>query len=210
MLLTIFLIGLAIVAVGLGALIFFDKKSYKHEALIIKPIGENNYARETDNFKLKKKKTGVYEVWFEKHKGKAYNPPVNMWSYVWKSDKPMPDADAILEANGEELRKSLVKGAMFVQVSPREYKLAKITNLGDIEVIDQDTIELVLDDIERERQLTTSFRDKLLQAGVWIGSLIIIGILFVVIFTLSTQYAGEQGANIINAASQAAQGAVGA
>lgn len=211
MLLTIFLIGLAVVALILGALMFFDKKSYKHEAIILKPTTEGSFILDRDKFKLRKKKTGLYEVWFSKSKGKAYNPPVSMWVQIWNSKRAVPDEDGILQADGDEIRKSILQGAIFVQVSPREYKLGRITNMGDIQVIDQDTIELVLDDIERTKELTTSFRDKLLQAGVWVFTIIAMIILFIVIFTLATQFAGEQAASILAQASNAAaQGSVGA
>jgi hypothetical protein len=210
---TIFIIGISTLIVlfiiGLG----LNKRTYKHDCFIIIPTGENpeDCVITRDRFKVMNKK-GHYEIWFYKQNGKAYAPPHHFWTKFWKSKKAAPDENSILQTDSKTLQKAITRGAIFKKVGEREYKVAKITQEGDIQVLDHDTMELFLDDIEREKQLTTGFKDKLIQLGVWLGSLLIISLLAILILTLTMKYAGEQSAAIISTAKEAiaSQAGVGA
>lgn len=191
---------LVALAVGVFA---FNKKSYKHECFVLHKTGENwdDAIIERDTFKVKKMK-GHYQIWFYKHNGKSYNPPLNFWTKFWThKQKAVPETETeyVLNTDTATLKKHITRGAIFAKVGEREYKPVKITQTGDLTVVDQDTVELFLDDLEREKELTTTFRDKLIQLGLWLGSLFIIATLCIVLIVLTTKFANEQSAQILGA-----------
>lgn len=211
------LVGSVVFLIFLFAMVvIFDRKSYKFKALVFVPTGEdpNDGIWVDDRFKTRKQK-GNIQVRFLRNKGKCYSPDHRFWNKYLKVNKNVPpnaSDDGWARVDDQDFRKHLVRGAIFRKVSDDEYKVVKFDKLGNFKVIDHDSRELIIDDIEREKELSATWRERLLQAGVWIGSLFIIGLLLIALFVLTTKFAGEQSAQIVGAAKQAIiqQAAVGA
>lgn len=215
---TVFLSGLGVVVMIWIGLFIMNKASYRYKCQVAIPVGESadDVIYVDDSFKTKNIKGSVH-VQFRKNRGKVYSPGYKFWGKWLKGKKHLPggidDKAGWAKINDPDLRKHLIRGAHFYKVNDNEYKVMKISTDGNFNVIDHDSIELVLDDIERQNEITTSFRDKLLQLGLWLGSLFIISLLAIMIIVLTMKFAGEQSAQIAaqaaTVAKQAAQTAVG-
>jgi hypothetical protein len=208
---TVGIVGFVLVVIIFMGVVIFTKKSYRNPCFVADRVGESfkDVIWSPDKFKTRRRGEHL-EVMFEKHRGKCYPPPQGGWSRFWTSKKNLPQNDEDWsKLDDPDLRKHLTRGAFFVRVSDSEYKVAQLNDSGNFEVVDNDSRELIVDDIERERQITTSFKDKLLQVGMWLGSLIIIGAIGVAVFVLSIKYAGEQSEAIITLARQAIDQAPG-
>jgi len=197
-------------------IILFDRKSYKFKAMVFVPTGEdpNDGIWVDDRFKTRKQK-GHVQVRFLKNRGKCYSPDHRFWNKHLKKNKTLPptaDGEGWANVNDPDFRKHLVRGAIFRKVSEDEYKVCKFDDVGSFKVIDHDSRELIIDDIEREKELSTTWRERLLQAGVWLGSMVLIAALLITLFVLTTKFAAEQSAQIVGVAKQAItqQAAVGA
>lgn len=198
--------GLFFVLLLFVAVVVFTKKSFRYPCMIAIPTGD--HAEEVifvaDKFKIRKRKSHT-EIWFEKHRGKCYPPPYNFWTRFWKKKTALPnDEEDFVKLKDADLRKHLLRGAMFYKVSEMEYKPMTVTREGNFKVLDYDSTELIIDDIEREHEVTSSFKDKLLGVGLWLGSIIIIGLIAIAIIVLTFNYAGDQSQAIIDAARAAA------
>lgn len=229
------LVGPVVVFCLVIATIWVHRKSYKYKCFIAIPTGEakNDVIFTPDTFKTRKKQ-GHTEILFYKNAGKVYAPNYKFWGKwskrpinlaVGKAQTPSaenPYANYMVEdapikkakkkdnwvtIDETDLRNALIRGAFFYKVSDQEYKVMRVNTDGDFTVLDSDSIQFVIDDIEDQKNLTTSFKDKLIALGTWLGSLLIIAILAVVIITLSLKYAGEQTTTIVEAARAAAASA---
>lgn len=213
-LLTVFLIGVGVVIAFIALYAFMDKKRYKYPCMIAIPTGNSpdDVVFVNDRFMLKKVK-GRDEVRFFRESGKAYNPDHKFFTKFFSNKKSLPEGEGAV-IDDPDLRKHLLRGAFFYKASPEEYKVMKINTDGNFTVLDTNTKEMIIDDIERQQEITTSFKNKLLQLGLWLGSLLIIGLLAVVIIVLTFQYAGETTTTMTgalkNICSQATQQVVGA
>ena len=198
--------GVGVVVIWIGSFVLF-KMSFRYRASVAIPMGESpdDVLWVDDKFKTRNKK-GHVQVSFLKTKGKAYSPPYRWWSKWLKPNKSLPEADGNgwYDVKDADIRKHLYRGAFFYKVSDDELMVMKIKTPGEFTVLDHNSKELIIDDIERQNEITVSFKDKLVQLGMWLGSLLIISLLAIVVFVLSTKYAGEQAANIIQLAQQAA------
>lgn len=189
------------------------KASYKFPCQVAIPTGEapNDVVWKDDKFKIKTKK-GHTEILFYRNKGKVYAPEYKFWSKWLKKGKDIDvSEEGWAKVNDGDFRKHLLRGAHFYKVSDLEYRVVQLDATGNFKVLDHDSVELALDDIERQNEITTSFKDKLIQMGLWLGSLLIIGLLAIMIIVLTMKFAGEQSATIINAAKNTAvaQGVIG-
>lgn len=189
------------------------KASYKFPCQVAIPTGEapNDVVWKDDKFKIKTKK-GHTEVLFYRNKGKVYAPEYKFWSKWLKKGKNIDaktkqkeeeNSEGWAKINDGDLRKHLLRGAHFYKVSDLEYRVVQLDASGNFKVLDHDSVELALDDIERQNEITTSFKDKLIQMGMWLGSLLIIGLLAIMIIVLTMKFAGEQSATILSAAHNA-------
>lgn len=192
--------GVCFVLFVVFLVVLFDRKSYKFKAMVFVPTGEdpNDGLWVEDRFKTRKHKGNV-QVRFLKNRGKCYSPDHRFWHKYLKKNKEVPD-EGWANINDQDVRKHLVRGAIFYKVSDDEYKVVKFEKAGNFKVIDHDSRELIIDDIEREKELSTTWRERLLQAGVWLGSLLVIAMLLIALFVLTTKFAGEQSAQIVEAA----------
>ncbi|MCA1800117.1 MAG: hypothetical protein LC650_02340 [Actinobacteria bacterium] len=211
---TMLMIGVPSVVAFWGLALWFARASYKYPCEVAIPVGESPddivWAR--DKFKTREKK-GHTEISFLRHRGKVYSPPYKFWSKWVKKGKTVPEEERDwAKLSDPDLRKHLLRGAHFYKVGDNDYKVMKVNALGDFTVLDHDSTELIIDDIERQNEVTTSFKDKLLQLGLWLGSLLIISLLAITIIVLSFKYSGDQSAAIVAAAKSvaAAQPGVGA
>ena len=206
--------GIGFVGLLISSFIFVDRKTYKFPAMVFIPTGDDpsDGIWQNDRFKIKKHGKGHSQVRFFKNRGKCYSPQYRFWSKWLNPKRVLPsDDETWAKVNDPDFRKHLLRGAHFYKVSDLEYKVMKVNTDGNFEVLDDDSREMAIDDIERDRALASSFRDKLLQAGVWIGSLFVIALLMIALFVLTTNYAGEQAAQIISLAKQVvnAQASIG-
>lgn len=194
-----------IVVIWVGSFLIF-RGQFRHRAIVAVPMGDtsDDVVYVEDRFRTRKYK-GNIQISFLKTKGKVYSPPYRWWSKWLKKNKELPtsDNDGWYKINDPDLRKHLFRGAIFYKVSDDQILSMKIKSPGQFEVLDHNSKELIIDDIERQNEITTSFRDKLLQFGMWIGSLIIIGVVAITILVLTMKFAGEQSAAIVGAAKTA-------
>jgi len=204
----IFTIAGVLVVIGIWILLFvLHKASFKYHCQIAVPVGESadDVVWENDRFKTRIKK-GHTEVSFLKNGGKVYAPDFKFWGKWSKKNKTIPQKDDVgwARIDDPDIRKHLLRGAHFYRVSDKEYKVIKIDKLGNFKVLDHDSMELIIDDIERQNEITVSFKDKLIQLGTWLGSILIISVLAIMIVVLTFKYAGERSTEIIQLAKAAA------
>lgn len=200
---TIGMVGLvAVVAIWIIMFMVF-RASFKHRAMVAVPMGDSpdDVIWVDDKFKTRKRGETL-QISFLKTKGKAYAPQYKWYSKWLKQNKALPqeDKDGWFQIKDADMRKHLYRGAFFYKASDDEVFVMRIADAGKFKILNQDTRELIVNDIEREKHLTTSFKDKLIQLGMWLGSLLVISLLAITIIVLSMKYAGEQSANIIQAA----------
>lgn len=184
-----------------------NRGTYRYPCAMIVPEGDGEAIR-TDMFRLRQK-DGRTEVKFLRHKGTSYSPPHNFWTRWIRKDKSVPN-DGWEPLNDKQAKQAVTRGAIFQQVSDSEWAVAKIIP-GGVKVLDYDSRQVVIDSIRKRKELTTSFKDKLIQMGTWLGSLLLIAALATLIIVLTFKYAGEQSAALVAAAKQvaAAQPGVG-
>lgn len=199
--------GIGLVVVVMILAIWGTKSSYKYPCIVAIPTGDSpdDVIYQQDKFKIKTV-GGHLEIKLFKNKGKSYSPDYKFWGKWFKPGKAIPQKseEGWAKIDDPDIRKHLIRGAMFYKVSEDEYHVMKINKVGDLNVLDQDSREIIIDDIEKQNEITTSFRDKLIQMGVWLGSLLLIGILAIVIIVLTMKYAGERSSEIIQLAQAAA------
>lgn len=205
---TTILVAAPFVLVGFWATTFIlYKASFRYKCQVAIPVGDspNDVIWVEDKFKIKQNK-GHQQVRFLRNRGKVYAPEYKFWSKWLRKNKSVESktTDPWAVIDDSDIRKHVLRGAHFYKVSDLEYKVVKLTEKGDFKVLDHDSVELVIDDIERQNEITTSFKDKLIQMGMWLGSLLIISLLAIFVLVLSTKFAGEQSAQIINLAQSVA------
>lgn len=182
------------------------KASFKYPAMVW--IGTGNDINSgmwlQDRFKIKRRK-GHEQIEFYKTRGKSYAPPFKWWSFWLKSNKHAPQdlPDGSFNINAD-IKKQIIQGAHFIKASDTELLPCRINpSTGHFDVLDHDSKELIIDDIERQNEITVSFKDKMIQLGLWLGSLLVIAVLAIVVIVLTFKYAGEQSAQIVATAQQA-------
>lgn len=207
---TVLVFGSVSVVLFWVAAIVLWKKSYKYPCMVAVQSGDD-VIWVHDHFKTREK-DGYSEIRFFKNKGRSYSPPSRFWSSWVKKKEALPVDDGWFKMDSKKLRNMITRGAFFVKISDDEYAVAKLdVKTATIRVLDYDSRQLVLENIRKRREVTASFKEKLIQMGIWLGSLLVITILVIVILTLTFKYSGEQAQEIIKLAAQqaAAQAPVG-
>jgi hypothetical protein len=207
---TIFFSGIGVIVALIVVIHVTRRSSYKYPCWIAIPTGDNpdDVVFVSDKFKERRMK-GHTQIMFLNNRGKAYSPKYTLWSKFLRKGKELPnipegdDQWAIIDDG--DLRKHLLRGAFFYKVSDREYKVLKVSREMNFKVVDHDSTELIIDDIERENEITNSFKDKLIALGMWLGSLIIIGLIAIAIIVLTFKFSGDvtTAQSLAMAASQA-------
>lgn len=208
---TLFIIGVVcIVAIWIITYALY-KKSFKHRAIIARPVGDSHHDAVfyDDRFKVIDSRGAGARVVFWKTRGKTAPPPFKVWTKFVRKNKAYFDKEGEMVVKGD-IRKAIIRGALFYQTNEKEFTAMSIDKMGNFTVLGEDNKALLVDDIERTKEISLTARDKLIQAGLWLGSLIALGVIVIVVMVVTFDFTREQSLEILRMAGNAAvQGSVG-
>lgn len=204
--LTAVLIGGPVFVIGVvGLTIAVHRTSFKHPCMIAIPDSDNpsSVTWVPDRFKVRER-DGHLEVLFRKYRSKLYAPPNRFMTRWLKENQELPPRNDWYKLNHTDARKAILRGAHFYQVNEEEYKVMGIDASGDFTVVDHDSRQLVRDGIRNRAKLLTSFKERALQVALFLGAMLIIGLVAIGIWVLTLKAANEQALTILQAAQNAA------